>query len=174
MNINFYFVYISIGLAMIYLFFHPMKLDTLDKGEVPQLELANFTIYDLDRNGLKSIFNGTKGYRYQDRYEVFDVNYTDNSRKDISNITSDFAVYKDNIVKMYGNLVYTKADGLIYKSDDGNYDQKTGILRTKGKYISYKNNDRITGNDLMYDSKQGHTTSKNVFAIYTIKNSEKL
>lgn len=174
MNINFYFIYISVGLAMIYLFFHPMKLQKLDNSEVPQLELTNFTMYDLNQDGLKSIFGGTKGYRYINRYEVFDINYTDNSKELISNITSNFGIYKNHLVSMSGDLVYTRADGLTYKSDDGNYNQKTGVLRTVGKYISYRNNDRITGENLMYDSKIGYSTSDNVFAIYQIENSEKL
>ncbi len=174
MNINFYFVYISIGLAMIYMFFHPMKLAKLDKGEVAQLELSNFTIYDLDQEGLKSIFQGSKGYRYVNRYEVSDVNYTDNSKKYIANITSNYGVYKNNIVDLTGNLIYKRADGLTYKSDDGNYNQKTGVLRTKGKYISYRNDDRITGKNLMYNSKNGYTTSDEVSAVYQLKNSEKL
>ncbi|WP_345991176.1 LPS export ABC transporter periplasmic protein LptC [Sulfurimonas sp. HSL-1716] len=174
MNINFYFIYISVGLAMIYLFFHPMKMEKLDKGEIAQLELTKFTIYDLDKEGLKSIFQGTKGYRYLDRYEIFDVNYTDNSKEQIANITSNFGIYKDYIVDLYGNLIYKRADGLTYKSDDGNYNQRTGVLKTKSKYISYRNNDRITGNSLMYDSKHGHATSKDVSAVYQLKNSEKL
>ncbi|MBU0632403.1 LPS export ABC transporter periplasmic protein LptC [bacterium] len=175
MNINFYFIYISIGLAMIYLFFHPMKLEKFNKSEIAQLELTNFTMYDLNQDGLKSIFSGTKGYRYVNRYEVFDINYTDNSEALIANITSDFGIYKNHLVSMYGDLVYTRADGLTYKSDDGNYNQKTGFLRTESKYISYRNNDRITGDSLVYDSKKGHATSKNVSAIYEItNNSEKL
>lgn len=174
MNINFYFIYISIGLALIYIFFNPMKLEKFDKGEIAQLELADFTIYDLDSQGLKSVFNGTKGYRYTNRYEVFDINYTDNSKEYIANITSDFGVYKDYVVDMYGNIVYKRADGLTFKSDDGNYNQKTGVLRTEGKYISYRKSDKITGKSLMYDSKNGHVTSKNVFAVYQLKNSEKL
>ena len=169
MNVNFYFIYITIGLAMIYIFFNPMKLQTLNTAEVAQLELTNFKIYDLDKDGLKSVFSGTRGYRYLDRYEVFDINYTDNSKVYVSNIKSNFGVYKNYIVNMNGNLVYTRADGLTYKSNDGNYNQQTGILRTEGEYLAYRDDNKVIGNSLVYDSKTGQSTSKKVFAIYQIK-----
>ena len=159
---------------MIYIFFNPMKLEKLDQKEIPQLEITNFTIYDLDKTGLISLFNGAKGFRYKDRYEVSDINYTDNSKEYISSLTSAFGVYKDFKVNMSGDVVYKRDDGLTFKSDNGQYDQKTGVFTTKSKYVSYRNNDKISGEELMFDNKNGHTTSKNVDATYEIKDSEKL
>lgn len=174
MNVNLFFIAIASGLAMIYFFFHPMKLGKLNQKEIAQLELEDFTISDIDTKGLKSVFKGTKGYRYLDRYEAFDVNYTDNSKQYRANLQADFGVYKDQVVQMYGDLVYKRSDGLVYISDDGSYNQKNGVLRTQGKYFSYRKDDRISGKNLMYDSKTEKATSDDVDAIYQLKNSEKL
>ena len=159
---------------MIYTFFNPMKLQKFDTKETPQLELSNFSVYDLDKNGLRSVFNGVSGYKYEDRYEVFDINYTDNVREYVANIRSDFGIYKDNIVNMQGNVVYARADGLSFQTDEASYNQKTGVLKTPSAYTLYRNDDKITGTKLVFDSKENHVLSKQISATYQIQDNGKL
>ena len=170
MNINFYLISITAGLAMIYIFFNPMKLPANNHQEIPQLEITDFTVYDLSKNGLASIFQAQKGFRYKDRYEATDINYTDTSKKYIANISSKFGIYKDSILTMNQDVIYKRADGLTFTSDAGSYNETTGVLTTPDKYVSYKNNDRITGTKLHYNSKDGAFASKGIFATYEIKN----
>ncbi len=173
MNINFFFIFIFTALAMIYLFFNPTKLQQFETKEIAQLELFNFTIYDMDKNGLRSVFSGLKGYKFKDRYEVSDINYTDNTKEYTANILSDFGVYKDNIVNMQDHVVYTRSDGLTFKTDKASYNQDTGFLKTPSTYTLYKNDDKITGTKLIFDSKENRVQSQQISATYQIKDNGK-
>ena len=173
MNINFFFVSIFTGLVMIYIFFNPAKLQQFETKETAQLELFNFSVYDLDIKGLRSVFSGLKGYKYENRYEVSDINYTDNTKEYTTNIHSDLGVYKYHIVNMQGDVVFTRADGISFKTGEAFYDQNTGILKTPNAYTLYRNNDKITGVKLVFDSKENRVLSKQISATYQIKDNGK-
>ena len=158
---------------MIYLFFNPTKLPQFEKKETAQLELFNFSIYDLDVKGLRSVFSGLNGYKYENRYEVSDINYTDNTKEYTTNIHSDFGIYKDHIVNAKGNVVFARTDGLSFQTDEAFYDQNTGVFKTPSAYTLCRNNDKITGVKLVFDSKENRVLSKQISATYQIKDNEK-
>jgi len=166
MNINIFFIFIAALLASIYIFFSPMKLPINKESKTAQLQLSHFTVYNLTTHGVQSVFSGTKGLKYGLKYIVYDVNYTDNSTKSLANITALHGVFKQPIIKLDGNVLYKNISGLIFKSNEATYNQTSKVLRTKGKYISYKKNDKITGYKLMYDNKDKKATSKDIVAIY--------
>lgn len=166
MNINIFFIFIAALLASIYIFFSPMKLPINKKSKTAQLQLSDFKVYNLTTHGVKSVFGGSKGFKYGSKYVVYDVNYTDDSTKSLANITALRGVFEQPRVELYGNVFYKNINGLVFKSNEATYNQSSKVLRTKGKYISYKKNDRITGYKLMYDSKNQKATSKNIVAVY--------
>ncbi len=166
MNINIFFIFIAALLASIYIFFSPMKLPVNKENKTAQLQLSYFTVYNLTTHGVQSIFSGTKGLKYGLKYIVYDVNYTDNSTRSLANITALHGVFKQPMIELYGNVLYKNISGLIFKSNEATYNQASKVLRTKGKYISYKKNDKITGYKLMYDNKDKKATSKDIVAIY--------
>ncbi len=168
MNLNIYFIFIAIGLLSIYLIFSPMKIALNKNKNIPQIELSNFTVYDLNTKGVKSIFKGTKGFRYTNKYLVQDVNYISKAKKNLIYITSKFGKFKKPIIKLIGNVVYRRSDGLVFKTKEGMYNQSTGIFTTSGKYVSYKDNDKIAGYKLFYNNKTNIATSKEVVAIYQL------
>lgn len=169
MNINLFFVAIFAALGMIYIFFSPMKLQEFDKKEIAQLELVNFTIYDHDTKGLKSVLHGQKGYKYEDRYEVKDINYTDHTREYLAHLQADFGRYKESVIDLKGDVVYKRADGLTFETDKASYNQKTAVFQAPNRYTFYKNDDKITGTKLFFDSKENHVQSKQITAIYQIQ-----
>jgi lipopolysaccharide export system protein LptC len=150
-----------------------MKLQEFDTKEIAQLELSNFSVYDLDTNGLKSVFHGVKGYKYKDRYEVSDINYTDNTREYIAHLQSDFGRYKDKIVDLNGSVVYKRADGLTFLTEIASYNQETGVFQAPNAYTFYRNDDKITGTKLVFNSKENHMLSKQISATYQIQDNGK-
>ncbi len=166
MNINIFFIFIATLLASIYIFFSPMKLPINKESKTAQLQLSHFTIYSLTTHGVQSVFSGTKGLKYGLKYIVSDVNYTDNSTKSLANITALHGVFKQPMIELDGNVLYKNISGLIFQSNEATYNQTSKVLRTQGKYISYKKNDKITGYKLMYDNKNKKATSKDIVAIY--------
>ena len=158
---------------MIYTMFKPMKIKQQEVGAIPLFELATFTMYELNNKGLVSIILGTNAVRYNDRYTIQNINYTDNSREYIANIKANQGVYKDNIIDLKGDVVYTREDGLVFKTQVATYNQKTSIANASGDYVSYRNSDKITGNSLEYNNILDTVKSKNVVAKYNIEEKTK-
>ena len=149
--------------------FKPMDIKIQHFKDVPLFELSDFTMYELNPEGLTTILQGTTGTRYADRYTIKDMDYTDNSKKYIANMISDFGVYKNEIVKLTGHVVYVREDGLTFKSEKATYNKKTADVISDTKYIAYLNDNIVIGNYIKYNNISKKIYSKNVIAKYQLK-----
>jgi len=149
--------------------FKPLDIKTHHFKDVPLFELSDFTMYELNPKGLTTILLGSAGTRYADRYTIKNMDYTDNSKKYIANMISDFGVYKNEIVKLSGHVVYVREDGLIFKTEKATYNKKTANVISNTKYIAYLNDNIITGSYIKYNNLSKKIYSKNVVAIYKLK-----
>ncbi|MCD6258768.1 MAG: LPS export ABC transporter periplasmic protein LptC [Helicobacteraceae bacterium] len=173
MNINFIFIAISLGLLMIFFLFKPMEIKQDDYGEVALFEIQDFTLYELNSLGLNTFMKGNEGTRYGNRYEVKKINYTDNSEKYLANMVANEGIYKNEIVDLKGDVVYTREDGFTFKTQNASYNKKTTVAYAKTDYISYRGKDQISGTWLKYNNKEAKADSKNVIAIYQIQEDKK-
>lgn len=168
---NTFFIIIALILASILIFFQPSPVhDTRkDKGEVPQLELRNFTIYELDVNGLKDIMLGHYGFRYDDRIEVEEIDYTDSTNQQRNNLQADFGVYDNkDLITLEGNVRYYREDGMTFKSDKAIIYQTDESIMAVGPFTMENGTDHAVGTDLFYDTKHGLIKAKNVTGFYTL------
>ncbi len=149
--------------------FKPMDIKKQHFKDVPLFELSDFTMYELNPEGLTTILLGSTGTRYADRYTIKDMDYTDNSKKYIANMISDFGVYKNEIVKLTGHVVYVREDGLTFKSKKAMYNKKTADVISNTKYIAYLNDNIVIGNYIKYNNISKKIHSKNVIAKYQLK-----
>lgn len=149
--------------------FKPMDIKIQHFKDVPLFELSDFTMYELNPEGLTTILQGTTGTRYADRYTIKDMDYTDNSKKYIANMISDSGVYKNEIVKLTGHVVYVREDGLTFKSEKAIYNKKTADVISNTKYIAYLNDNIVIGNYIKYNNISKKIYSKNVIAKYQLK-----
>lgn len=149
--------------------FKPMKIKQQHFKDVPLFELSDFTMYELNPEGLTTILLGSTGTRYADKYTIKDMDYTDNSKKYIANIISDFGVYKNEIVKLTGHVVYVREDGLTFKSEKATYNKRTADVISNTKYIAYLNDNIVIGNYIKYNNISKKIYSKNVIAKYQLK-----
>ncbi len=137
--------------------------------DVPLFELSDFTMYELNTAGLSTILLGSTSTRYADRYTIADMDYTDNSKKYIANMVSDFGVYKNEIVELNGHVAYVREDGLTFKSQKALYNKKTADVISDTKYTAYLNDNIVTGDYIKYNNISKKIYSKNVVAIYQLK-----
>ncbi len=149
--------------------FKPMDIKMQHFKDVPLFELSDFTMYELNPKGLTTILLGSNATRYSDRYTIKNMDYTDNSKKYIANMVSDFGVYKNEIVKLIGHVIYVREDGLTFKSQKALYNKKTADITSNTKYIAYLNNNVITGSYIKYNNISEKIYSKNVIAKYQLK-----
>lgn len=173
MNINVIFITISLGLLMIFFLFKPMEIKQDDFGEIALFEIQDFTLYELNTLGLNTFMKGNEGKRFSNRYEVVKINYTDNSEKYLANMVANKGVYKNEIVDLKGDVIYTREDGFTFKTQNASYNKKTTVAYAKTDYISYLGEDQVRGSWLKYNNKEAKAYSKNVNAIYQIQEDKK-
>ncbi len=168
MTVNSFFLVLLGGLLGIYLFFSPMDIQEKEHKEVPMLDLERFTVYELDTTGLQSVMMGSEGKRFSNRYEVLDVNYTDNSHKFIQTMRSDFARYQGEKVFLEGNVRYKRADGMMFLSDDAKYDHKRSVATKRGPFTIIDKNDWLVGKRLYYNSVKERAKGDEIKGSYTL------
>ena len=171
MNINIFFISISAVLLMIFIGFKPLDIKQQEFIDVPLFQLKMFTLHELDKNGLITLMKGSAATRYSDRYRVANINYTDNSKKYIANMSADDGLYrdKDDTLDLKGNVLYNREDGLIFETDEATYNKKTSIAKTDKNYVLYRYSSRVTGTSLEYDNRLNRVKSKNIVAKYQLK-----
>lgn len=173
MNVNIFFVIVAAGLMSIFLFFKPLHIKQRKFVDVPVFELGAFTMYELDTQNLITVMTGTKATRYSNRYEVSNINYTDNSKDYLANMKADRGLFKDEVVYLNGNVDYQREDGLVFKTQKATYNKKTKVASTDTDYISYMGDNEIVGTSLRYNSFSKRVKSKNIVARYQLKEDNK-
>lgn len=137
--------------------------------DVPLFELSTFITYEINKIGLDTMMLGTRAIRYTNRYTVDNINFTDNTKEYIANIKANTGVYKQDILTLNGNVVYTRADGLILETSKAIYNKTNGITTIDNDYVLYKGDNKVIGSSAKYNGVSNKIVSKNVTAKYQIK-----
>ncbi len=169
MSINHLLSLISVGLAMIYFVFEPMKIKKINSKEVPLFSLGVFTLYELDKFSLTTLMKGTSATRYSDRYNVKNIDYTDNSKEFRANLKAKNGLYKEDVVYLDKDVFFTRADGLKYFSQKAVYNKKIGTVYSEVDYVANMNRNLVYGDNIEYNNLSQTIKSENVYAIYQIK-----
>ena len=161
------------GLMMIFLFFKPLNLKQQIFVDVPIFEISTFTLYELDTSSVATVMSGDSAIRYANRYEVFNMDYTDNSKEYIASMHSRKGVYANDIVTLSEGVVYNREDGLSIETSEAIYDKNTNLTHVNKEFVLYRDGDRVTGSSLVYNNNSNIATAKDVRAKYNIQESKK-
>ncbi len=168
MNINFFFIFIFLGLNSIYFFFKPIKVEQQDFIDIPLFEMKQFTLYELNNRGLTTLMSGTSSIRYSDRYKVLNINFTNNSKEYIANMTAGSGVYNEDRLELKDNIVFSREDGLTFQTDSAIYNKKTDVIKTQGKYRASIGKNIVTADSLIYFNLKKEIESKNIVIVYQL------
>lgn len=168
MNINTLILAIGVLLGSIFVFFKPLSIAQPPKKEIAQLELHDFTMYEFDTNKLVDIATGKKALRYKNRDLLFDFVFNDNSNADLVSLSANRGKYKNDTIDLKGQVLYTKSDGIEFRSEHVFYNRKKGYARSDVPYIGTMGKSRVHGRTLFYDLKKDLIESKDIYAIYNI------
>jgi len=171
MNINAFFLIISALLVSIYLFFKPIDIQLDLPDELAQLELNQFVVHEYDTDKLKTILSGSEGKRYEERYEVKDVNYTNNTDRYVENMRADYGFYKEPLMILKKNVHYQRDDGSRFFADHVTYNDETSFTTTDGSFKLWNGHDSIKGQNLSYNSQSGEINATAITGIYFMKES---
>jgi len=173
MNINIFFILVLFVLTMILFLFKPLNIKQKEFKNIPLFNISSFTIYELDTKGLTSFISGSKATRYEDRYTIQDMDYTDNSKDYLANMKANSGIYKDEIINLIGDVVYFREDGLTFETQAASYNQSSSVAKAKGKYVLYRDKNRVVGTNLRYNNLKNIVNSDNITAVYQIKKRNK-
>ena len=153
----------------IYFLFEPMNIKKQKFIDVPLFELTSFTLHELNRAGLQTIMSGNSAIRYSDRYSVVNIDYTDNSKEYIANMKAKNGLYKDEIVELEDDVVYSREDGFTFETSRVVYDKKTTIAVADADYVSYRDKNIVNGSFVKYNNSLNTIESKDVTVTYQLK-----
>jgi len=155
----------------IFFFFKPLEIKEKFFKDVPIFEFQNFTMYELDTKGLTTQMLGTKASKYQDRYEVLDINYTDYSAKYRANMLAKRGIYKEGMIDLDQNVTYTSLQkrGFSFFTQHATYDINNSLVVSDTPYVITFEYGSIYGTSLRYDTMQNKVFSKDVRAHYILK-----
>lgn len=168
MSINLFFIFIFAMLVGMFQYFQPHTQQEEQKKEIPQFELDQFVIYEISSSKINRFFEGSHGIRFSDRYVVENAKFSNNERELFESIRSDHALYKDDIVTLNDNVVYKRADGLAFRSNEGKYDQKNGHVSTQGTFVITKESNSIRGEHLHYNLNLDTVSANRIQGIYQL------
>jgi len=154
---------------MIFLFFKPLKLKEQHFVDVPQLELKHFTMYEFTPVGLQTYMLGASGTKYDDKFIVKGIDYTDKSPKYIANMQAQKGIYKNDIVTLEGNVTYSRDNGFHFFTQKLVYNKKTSQAVSNVGYTAKIGENKIEGTYIKYNNKFNRVYSKNIDAIYQLK-----
>ncbi len=164
-------VYLALGALLlgIYVFFKPLHVRIDAPAELAQLELQDFTVHEVDPQGVRTILGGKKAYRYEDRYEVDDINLTDRSQGIRQSMYADHGVYRDGIITLSGGVRLLRADGSRFMTDRAVYDRNAATVTAPDAFVFFREGDRIRGRNLYYNLKSGDIRAEAVDGVYRIE-----
>ncbi|MCX6076695.1 MAG: LPS export ABC transporter periplasmic protein LptC [Campylobacterales bacterium] len=168
-NINVFFLFITSSLMMIFFLFEPLNIREQNFIDVPLFEMSSFTLLEFDDKNLITLMTGNNAVRYSDRYKVANIDYTDNSKGYRANMKASDGLYQNEIIDLKGDVVYTREDGLIFKSQTADYNNITKIAHTNSDYVSYQGKNRVVGSSLTYNNVLKKIESKNIVANYQLE-----
>lgn len=156
---------------MIYVLFEPLTIKEREFEDVPVFEINSFIMYELNEKGLKTLMTGDKTLKYEDRYTVDTIDFTDQSKGFISNMKADRGLYKEDIVNLNGDIRYVREDGLMFQSEAMTYNTTTAVANTTSSYTASKNKSTMTGTSLEYHSIPNTMKSKNIVIKYQLEDN---
>jgi hypothetical protein len=156
---------------MIFLLFKPMDIEEKKHGEIALFQIEDFLLHELTPNGLITLMKGDEAKKFTNRYEVDKIDYTDNSKELQANMLANFGVYKNEIVTLTGDIIYTREDGFKFTTEEVSYERLASIATTKVPYIATMGKNSVKGTWLQQNNTNNKTFSKNIKAIYYIEES---
>ena len=113
--------------------------------------------------------DGDKGIRYIDRYIVYNVDYTDNTKKYLANMVAKEGIYKGNVIDLNGNIEYSREDGISFFTQKAIYNKTTNIVHSPVKYTAYLGESRLNGSYIKYNNVLDTVISENITVKYKLK-----
>ena len=126
-------------------------------------------MYEFTSFGLQTYMLGASGTKYDDRFIVKDIDYTNKSPKYIANMHAQEGIYKNDIVILEGNVTYSRDNGFQFLTQKLVYNKKTSQAVSNVGYTAKIGKNVVSGSYIRYNNKLNKIYSKNIDAIYQLQ-----
>lgn len=172
MKITHFFVLLFLFSASLLIMLKPQQYQKTDGEKIPQMEIEDFTLYEINTEGVKSVVSGTIGRQYDLYYEVENAHYVENKNRMGEHLYADRGKFEKDIAYLNENVRYFRDDGLSFESDHAVYDTKKELLYVPKSFVLTQNENIIYGNELHYNAKSGDIDAKQISASYYMKDKK--
>ena len=172
MKLTHFFIFLLLFSISLFVFLQPQSYAQNTDENVPQLEIEDFTLYEIDKIGVQSVVSGTIGRQYIKHYEVQNVHYIENKNKMGEHLYADSGIFKLDTAYLNDNVRYFREDGLSFESDHAVYNTEKELLYVPDKFVLTQNENIIYGSELHYNSLSGDMDAKKIDANYYIEEKE--
>jgi len=169
MKLTHFFLLLFLFSIALLVFLKPQSYANISEKNVPQLEIEDFTLYEINTNGVQSVVSGTIGWQYETHYEVQKAHFVQNKNKLGEHIYADKGVFEKDTAYLDDNVRYFRDDGLSFESDHAVYNTKQEQLNVPEKFVLTQNKNVIYGSDLHYNSQTGWMRANKIDANYFIE-----
>lgn len=169
MSINLFFLLLLGLLIGMFGYFSPDDRAAQDNREIPKIELTDFTLYEISHKRIDHILEGKEGKKFDEYYVITSAKFSDNTKNLFQSIQSDNADYRNDIIKVDGNVHYVREDGLEFRSNEGTYNSKDSLIQTRGAFVITQNSNRIDGTALYYNTEHDTVSANQVRGSYQLK-----
>jgi len=136
------------------------------------LELEQFTMYEFTPYGLKTLMFGQSGTKYNERFVVKKMDYTDKSQDYIANMKADNGLYQNELVTLLGHVVYSRSNGFVFTTEKLTYNKKSSVAISNVGYTAYIGDNIVEGSYIKYNNILNKIYSKNIDATYQLQESK--
>ena len=130
------------------------------KGD-KEISFKNFELIELKEQESGRNLVAFKATKYQNYLDLKEINISDNGH----NITAKRAIYEDDAIFMQDEVFFKRSDGLIFSTQEMNYDLKKEELKTFNTFeLAFNNGSTLIGTKLYYNLKEKIISADNIEA----------
>lgn len=120
----------------------------IKKVDVPTIEFVSAVLQSVSKDGLKSVLNAQKVYKYKDRDEFYKSAYVTRQKQNnyIDTIYADKSVLRGDILECFDNVKVTRNDFFALKADKALYNSKSKFIEVSSKFEAVYHSNFLSGN----------------------------
>lgn len=140
------------------------------EGVLPEIELENYNIYDIDNGGVKQTLFAKEGRHYAD-HEEFTYPTAVIVKEDVWNkISANKGVYADDTLSLSGDVLFDDTLGRNLKTDSAEYNRKSGILSGENGFQAAAAEGKASGKRFVADIEKRTIEAWDVRLVINVKN----
>ncbi|RAX54676.1 hypothetical protein CCY99_02620 [Helicobacter sp. 16-1353] len=172
-SVSFFFLFLLIlSVIIIFSFDKNVVSPYVSPGDIPKIELNNFTIYQVNNKNLLMKLNARNAKQFDKFEEFYDVLLERLSNNILDTITAPTALKKGDSI-FFDNGVNDVRDGYNIYTTKGVYRIDKNIMEGDGFFSIKGNFQDIKGDNIYYDAKNGITKAENIEAKLTPQRKKK-